>query len=747
MLGIYNNIVLFLFDILVKKSVSFTDLISQQGQLQRKNHALKMQVHRLKKRILRKYGNVSVRRTIERETKASQQRKIEHLQKLLSEFLSGQKLDFVMSQVRCALKKAKGRRWTYKDKALALSLLHSSPKTYRLLRRIFDLPSVATLKLAMKNIDVRPGFNDVILQALGKKLANRPTSAKIVTLVIDEMAIKEGLSYDSGKDVIEGFSDGVTKTNELANHAIVFMVKAIVEKWKQAIGFFLCSGPMSGSDMKTLLMECISKLKNIGLKVLVMIGDQGSNNRNLFETQLAITKDQPFFMHDTDKIFVMYDPPHLVKNVRNNLKKHGLTVSGKDIMWQHIKDFFDKDSSKAIRMAPKLTPLHFSLKMFAALSVKKATQVLSHSVAAGMAVMAQWEIIPKEAAQTAEFVESMDQVFNAFNSRIYSSSAVMRHAMSETSGHKEFLSEKLKWFKNIKSKGKRQPDCLRGWQISIQALLMIWDVLHTEYHVKYLLTSRLNQDCLENLFSVIRHKGAQRDNPDVSQFRAAFRQCMVDSVMMPGKNANCVEDVDKFLLTLKNVNNPAPNPTPILRPSPLDGIPENVRSIMTMCTLPLDDGLSNQETNILAYIGGYIVKKLQKKNHICHECDEKIAADVEEGDSRYQFLKEKNIKEAKYGLCAPSNELLGAIQLLELEYRKLVDQCMIIKESVKATLVASLLQNVKLYTLKCNTCHVEQLVVHLMVNIRLHHTIKETNRSLRENKDRKNRKVLKFSHR
>ena len=678
----------------------------------------------------------------------SQQKKIANLQILLSEFLSGQKLDFVMSQIRCAVTKARGRRWTYKDKAFALSLLHSSPKTYRLLRRIFDLPSVKTLKNAMKNIDVKSGFNDAILQALEKKLANRPETSKFVSIVIDEMAIKEGLSYDSGRDVIEGFSEGVTKTNQLANHAIAFMVKSIVDNWKQPIGYFLSSGPMSGNDMKILLLECISKLHSIGLKVLVIIGDQGSNNRNLFENskQLGITVNQPFFMVGDHKIFVMYDLPHLIKNVRNNLKKHGLVVNGKDILWDHIKEFYEKDSSKSIRMAPKLTHKHFSLKMFATLSVKKATQVLSHSVAAGMAVMAQWEIIPKEASDTAQFVEDMDQLFNAFNSRVCRSTAVMRHAMSENSGHKEFRASKLKWMEGIRSKGIKQPDCLRGWQISIQAHLMIWDVLHRS-QVKYLLTSRLSQDCVENLFSVIRHKGAQRDNPDAGQFRAAFRQCMVDSVMLPGKNSNCVEDVDKFLLTLKNVNTTAPAPAmPIQHASPLDSVPESVKAILSLCTVPNEDGLSIQETNILAYIGGYILRKLQKKKIICAECDEKISGQIEEEDSRHQFLQQKNIKDAKLGLCAPSNDLLGAIQLLELQYRKQIDECMAKTEAVKATLIASLLHNVKLDRLKCNRCHLEQLVVHLMANIRLHHTIKETNRSLEENKDRRNRKTLKFAH-
>lgn len=72
--------------------------------------------------------------------------------------------------------------------------------------------------------------------------------------------------------------------------------------------------------------------------------------------------------------------------------------------------------------------------------------------------------------------------------------------------------------------GSRAPACLRGWQTSISAILMLWESLHNTYKVSFLLTNRLNQDCVENLFSVIRSKGAQRDNPNAREFRAALRQ-------------------------------------------------------------------------------------------------------------------------------------------------------------------------------------------------------------------------------
>ena len=60
-----------------------------------------------------------------------------------------------------------------------------------------------------------------------------------------------------------------------------------------------------------------------------------------------------------------------------------------------------------------------------------------------------------EAKHTAAFLDKMDCLFNAFNSRSTSSTSQMSHAMSETSGHKEFLTETLSWLKTIKTKGEK----------------------------------------------------------------------------------------------------------------------------------------------------------------------------------------------------------------------------------------------------------------------------------------------------
>jgi hypothetical protein len=67
-----------------------------------------------------------------------------------------------------------------------------------------------------------------------------------------------------------------------------------------------------------------------------------------------------------------------------------------------------------------------------------------------------------------------------------------------------------------------------GWQISIAAMLRLWeDLSKSRFH--YLITNRLNQDCLDNFFSIVRQSVGARDNPTPEQFGHAYKQCLIES--------------------------------------------------------------------------------------------------------------------------------------------------------------------------------------------------------------------------
>ena len=105
----------------------------------------------------------------------------------------------------------------------------------------------------------------------------------------------------------------------------------------------------------------------------------------------------------------------------------------------------------------------------------------------------------------------------------------------------------------MKRGGHAVAPCIVGWQIPINSLIAVWKDLQNN-GFKYLLTNRLNQDCLKNLFLILRSKGGSRDNPNPQQFRTAFRHATINKFFVLRTSAYCALDADKILLDISNVS-------------------------------------------------------------------------------------------------------------------------------------------------------------------------------------------------
>jgi len=69
------------------------------------------------------------------------------------------------------------------------------------------LPSVRSLRRWLQMLDVSCGINNNILQILEKKFESQPKSEKVISIVFDEMSLKQLVSYNSQNDSLYGFED------------------------------------------------------------------------------------------------------------------------------------------------------------------------------------------------------------------------------------------------------------------------------------------------------------------------------------------------------------------------------------------------------------------------------------------------------------------------------------------------------------------------------------------------------------
>lgn len=98
---------------------------------------------------------------------------------------------------------------------------------------------------------------------------------------------------------------------------------------------------------------------------------------------LTINTEKQYFENNNQKILYMFDVPHLLKAIRNNLLQHSY-VDDNEALWQYINDLYNDNKNKQYRIAPKLTEAHINLNNFQRMKVKFATQVLSATVSVAL---------------------------------------------------------------------------------------------------------------------------------------------------------------------------------------------------------------------------------------------------------------------------------------------------------------------------------------------------------------------------
>lgn len=147
----------------------------------------------------------------------------------------------------------------------------------------------------------------------------------------------------------------------------------------------------------------------------------------------------------------MFDTPHIIKAVRNNLLNHNFVQpDGQEICWKYIKDFYEHDKNYPVRAAPKLTKSHIHPNNFEKMKVKYAFQVFSHTVATGLRLFLRFGAIPATGLATAEFVDLVDKLFDILNSSTLYSTKQFHTAFEGLQNQINFLNNCELYFNNLK---------------------------------------------------------------------------------------------------------------------------------------------------------------------------------------------------------------------------------------------------------------------------------------------------------
>lgn len=319
----------------------------------------------------------------------------------LADKLNKTTLDFIKTQVNIQHRNPKGRRYTLHDKILSLSIYKTSPKGYRFLSSIFALPSRSTLTSMLSRIPFKPGINLHIQENLKHQSKKLKDIDKKCILIFDEMALSAGLRYDKKNDMILGLQKNQNnQTPKFADHALVFMLRGIAKKWKQPYAYYYSTSTIQTVDLVSYMKDVVRSVNKTGLKIVATVCDQGGTNRAAISylmsetcknyTERNMEKTNLGFEIDGQEIIPIFDPPHLLKCIRNNLfnKDVVFDMDGNTYTasWDHIVamyDFDKKNEEFELRTLVKLNDNHINIAR-SKMKVSNAAQVFSHRVASTM---------------------------------------------------------------------------------------------------------------------------------------------------------------------------------------------------------------------------------------------------------------------------------------------------------------------------------------------------------------------------
>lgn len=158
-----------------------------------------------------------------------------------------------------------------------------------------------------------------------------------------------------------------------------------------------------------------------------------------------------------------YDPPHLLKGIRNNLMTKKLThhVTNRwDVdnsthkeqrmaSWKHIRESYNYSLKSSTKLLPKISAEHIDPKK-SKMKVSLAAQIFSQTFGNMMLKYSDNRSLPKRFADTAEILLFFNDLFDSFNGSCSLEKNELKAPVTENSIHFSFWNYALRMLSNMK---------------------------------------------------------------------------------------------------------------------------------------------------------------------------------------------------------------------------------------------------------------------------------------------------------
>jgi hypothetical protein len=416
---------------------------------------------------------------------------IEKIDKMMSPILT-------KTQIEKVVYKKKKVLWKNEDICRAFTLRYLGKRPYVYLRNKlkFPLPAISTLQRWASKFELRKGLLTKVLDIMKAASMKMEDKDKQVVLQFDEVKIKSCYEYDKREDQVVG------RHNQLQ----VVMVRSLFSNWKQPVYF-----EFDQKMTKSILNHIIEELTKASYTVVACVSDCGGGNVGLWK-ELGITTENTHFKHPITgaNIYMFADVPHLLKLIRNWLIDTGFTLKDGIIVNKSCLEALLRLDGAEIKVCHNLTDAHIHCEKFQRQNVRLAAQLLSHKTANALKYYTPGND-PSLATTTGNFIELVDKWFDLLNSykiNMYSSPWKSGYGI-KLEDQNAILDAMTDMFKNMRCCNKNSLQIFqKGVLITNASLKHLLQDMKTKFPtINYILTHKVNQDSLENLFSQLRTRG------------------------------------------------------------------------------------------------------------------------------------------------------------------------------------------------------------------------------------------------
>lgn len=468
---------------------------------------------------------------------------------------------------------------------------YHSPAAYEIIRKQFNnnLPHSKTIKTwyALSDIGGDPGLSESTLKRLKGFVDDLNGEPLLCTLIWDEMYLRQQIFWDENKSEYVGFTSyGTAKpANQnrkkkksvdpeeegtkipVAKKALNFMLSGINKHFTFPLAYHLVDN-LDSIELASLVEEFILKVSECGVKIVILTFDGDKKNLSACEilgANLDICKEnyRPYIInpYDQKKIYLMLDPSHMEKLMRNLLGNHKVLFDESDdrIEWQYFVDLYNL-SKEGYMLTHKLNRKHIEFKQNK-MSVRLASETYSKSVGDSMDILRKndHEKFVNSSA-TIRFIYMMDKLFDIFNTRSNRNENIYKRALSEENKRIifDFLENCIAYFKSLKMmvtrKRKRgnfeeKVNVLKSINNTpIIGFLMDMVNLRAFYEeyvedaavLKDIKTYSFSQDHIEIFHAKIRSRNGHNSNPNSVQYKGAYRRLACNMEVKAPESSNCI---------------------------------------------------------------------------------------------------------------------------------------------------------------------------------------------------------------